>query len=79
MKTLKISLLIVLFTLFAVAGYTQPPPPPGGSGGTGNSSSNKIGGSGPVGSGLFILLGLGAAYGGKKFYDIRKSKEEEKS
>ncbi len=26
----------------------------------------------PIGGGLFILLGLGAAYGGKKLYDKRK-------
>ena len=77
MKTLKISLLIVVFGLFAVAGYTQPPPPPGGSSGSSNGQGNKIGGSGPVGSGLFILLGLGAAYGGKKIYNLRKSKEED--
>jgi len=31
-------------------------------------SGQPIGGGAPVGSGLFILLGLGAAYGGKEVY-----------
>ncbi len=30
----------------------------------------------PIGGGLFILLGLGAAYGGKKLYDKRKTMDE---
>ncbi len=30
------------------------------------------GGPAPVGGGLFILLGLGAAYGGKKLYHLNK-------
>ncbi len=47
--------------------------PPASHGATGNQS----GGSAPIGGGLFILLGLGAAYGGKKLYDHRKSSLEE--
>ena len=30
------------------------------------------GGPAPIGGGLFILLGLGAAYGSKKVYDLKK-------
>jgi len=30
------------------------------------------GGGAPIGGGLFILLGLGAAYGGKKVYNFAK-------
>ena len=30
------------------------------------------GGPAPIGGGLFILLGLGAAYGGKKLYHLSK-------
>lgn len=30
----------------------------------------------PVGGGLFILLGLGAAYAGKKIYDYKKREPE---
>jgi len=38
---------------------------------------NQSGGGAPIGGGLFILLGLGAAYGGKKLYDYKKSTMEE--
>ncbi len=47
--------------------------PPANHGATGNLA----GGGAPIGGGLFILLGLGAAYGGKKWYDHRKSSLEE--
>lgn len=50
-----------------------PPPPPGGS----NNSGNQLGGNAPIGGGLFILLGLGIAYGGRKLYQIRKETLEE--
>ncbi len=52
---------------------TTPPDPPGSHGTTGN----QAGGSAPIGGGLFILLGLGAAYGSKKLYDDRKSEAED--
>jgi len=53
-----------------------PPPPPGGSNGSSNTGNNSNGGSAPIGGGLFILLGLGAAYGGKKIYQLYKEGEE---
>ena len=58
--------------------YSQsaPPPPPSGDEGAGGTSDQRTGGA-PIGGGLFILLGLGAAYGGKKLYDLRKEKLEE--
>lgn len=56
-------ILLMVFCLTPTHG--QPPPPPaGGHGAAGNQES----GGAPIGSGLFILLGLGAAYGGKKIY-----------
>ena len=51
-----------------------PPPPPPGSGH--GQSGNQTGGNAPVGGGLFILLGLGAAYGGKKIYKILKEEDK---
>ncbi len=54
-----------------------PPPPPGGSSGGSNTSGNQNGGNAPIGGGLLILLGLGAAYGGRKLYQIRKETLEE--
>lgn len=46
-----------------------PPPPSGGHG----QSSNQNGGSAPLGSGLAILLTLGAGYGAYKY---KTTKEE---
>ncbi len=53
---------------------TAPPPP---SGGHGLITNQVAGGSAPIGGGLFILLGLGAAYAGKKLYNHKKSLLEE--
>jgi hypothetical protein len=38
----------------------------------GTPQGQPIGGSAPIGGGLFILLGLGAAYGSKKVYELNK-------
>ncbi len=46
----------------------EPPPPPPDHGGTGNVP----GGGAPIGSGLLVLIALGAAYGGKMVYEMRK-------
>lgn len=62
-------LALATTSLFAQA---PPPPPPDH-----NSSGNQTGGNAPIGGGLFILIGLGAAYGGKKIYVLRKEKSEE--
>ena len=73
---MKKQIIAIVFTLFfslaAFNGFTQPPPPPTGAGH--GATGNQNGGNAPIGSGLFILLGLGAAYGGKKVF---KSQEEE--
>lgn len=85
MKTILNNLLktiaILLILGIAHTGIAQdsPPPPPGGStgqsDGTGGADGDRNGA--PIGGGLFILLALGAAYGGKKIYDMRKEKLEE--
>ncbi len=72
-------LIVQIFICLSNSSYSQgPPPPPGGASGTGagGGGSNEANGA-PIGGGLFILLGLAAAYGGKKVYDIRKEKLEE--
>jgi hypothetical protein len=73
-KYLLKTLYIVVFIFFAINGQTQPPPPPSGAGH--GATGNQNGGSAPIGQGLFILLGLSAAYGGKKIYRINKDKSE---
>ncbi len=51
------------------------PNPPANHGSNFNQSPS--GGGAPIGGGLFILLGLGTAYGGKKLYERRKEALEE--
>ena len=66
----KIFLLIIVLIFNVIAFAQDPPPPPGG----GPTADPPLGGGAPIGGGLFILLGLGAAYGGKKIYDLKKKK-----
>jgi len=68
-KQIRTLLLSITFILFAATGFSQPPPPPGGGHG---QTGNQTGGNAPIGGGLFILMGLGAAYGGKKLYSMKK-------
>lgn len=68
--------LTIVFSLFAYNGFSQgPPPPPTGAGH--GASGNQNGGNAPIGGGLFILLGLGAVYGGKKLYRMHAEELEE--
>ena len=70
----KIKIILIITALFVATNmFAQAPPPPPNHG----SSGNQPGGNAPIASGLFILLGLGAAYGGKKIYDINKENMEE--
>ncbi len=40
------------------------------------TGDDPIGGTAPIGSGLIILISMGAAYGAKKVYNARKRLEE---
>jgi len=70
MKTFIKLITITLLTINSIAlfaGAPPPPPPPGhGTGG------NVPGGGAPIGGGLLILIALGAAYGVKKVYEMKK-------
>ncbi len=73
-KKISVSILIVLGLTLSFNSFAQaPPPPPPDHGSTGNQN----GGNAPIGSGILILLGLGAAYGGKKLYDSNKEELED--
>ncbi len=76
MKKITITLLVLLaLTISSTNLLAQgPPPPPPGSGH--GQSGNQTGGNAPVGGGLFILLGLGAAYGGQKIYEVLKEEDK---
>jgi hypothetical protein len=76
MKKINKILLIVLITVAftSVDIFAQgpgPPPPPDHS-----SIGNQNKGGAPIGGGLFILLGLGVAYGGFKGYKFYKKKNK---
>ena len=68
-KTIAIPITIILLTI-NVSLAQDPPPPPGH-----GTSGNVSGGGAPIGSGLLVLIALGAAYGGKKVFDYRKIKK----
>ncbi len=71
-KIARITLLIA-FAFAANQLLAQvPPPPPSGHGSGGNQPAN--GGGAPIGGGLGIMLALGAAWGGKKLYVLKKQK-----
>lgn len=61
-------LFIIVPVIVSNASSPPPPPPPGGPG----TGETPIGGPAPIGSGLVILISMGAAYGAKKVYNARK-------
>lgn len=67
---LKKTLLAALPVLFMFSAAIAQPPPPGDHGGDDDIQPA------PIGSGLALLLGMGAAYGAKKVYDARKKIRE---
>jgi len=58
---------IYVCSAFAEGPKDDPPPPPGGGHGGGG---NQMGA--PIDGGLSILLALGACYGGRRIYTLRK-------
>jgi len=80
MKKLKniffpILITVLLATSVSPVLASEPPEPPGQGHGTGGDL--PPGGGAPIGSGTFILIALGAAYGGKKIYNINKGELED--
>lgn len=69
------TILAIAFVVCSSVMLAQGPPnPPGvGHGGTGDQPA---GGGAPIGSGIGILLALGATYGAAKFYQTRKDETE---
>lgn len=70
------SILLVAAATISFNSMAQAPPPNPPSGTNTGANSNGSGGGAPIGGGVFILLGLGAAYGGKKIYQLYKEGEE---
>ena len=72
MKKISKVIAVLMLTAGSFTVSAQPPPPPnGGPGGGGGDTEDALGGGAPIGGGLFILLGLGAAYGGRKLYQLK--------
>ncbi len=69
MRTL---LLIITVLCFTLAGVSQPPSPSQ----SGKSSRNIPGGGAPIGGGVFILLGLAAVYGVRKYIVVKEELED---
>jgi len=70
-KNIVATLVLVAFLMISGTVLADAPPDPGGDPGTGGGT--PVGGS-PIGGGIAILLSLGAAYGSKKIYNLRKEK-----
>jgi len=65
-KTFLVIGFLSVLPLLSIGQTTDPGGPGGAPGGT------PVGGGAPIEGGLFILLSLGAAYGGKKVFDLNK-------
>jgi len=72
LKVLGMAVLLLVSSASVVLADPPPPPDPGGSPVTGGGT--PVGA--PIDGGLGILLAMGAAYGGRKFYQARKEKKE---
>ena len=73
-KSILSKVVVILFLVFLNINLPAQPPPPSDHG---SSENTPPGGGAPIGSGIALLLVLGATYGGKKVYDFRKHKQIE--
>jgi len=67
-----IKILVLTTAIFLSMGIrAQNPPHPNGGGGPGGGNV-PVGGGAPIDGGLTIMLLMGAAYGSKKIYQMKK-------
>ena len=71
MKKKIITLVAVILMAMAPSILIFAQPNPGQNSGSTPVGGGPIGGNAPIGGGLAILLGMGAAYAGKKAYDAQ--------
>jgi hypothetical protein len=71
MKKTIITLSAVILLALAPAAVIFAQPNPGQNSGSTPVGGGPIGGNAPIGSGMVIMLALGAAYAGKKAYDAQ--------
>jgi hypothetical protein len=67
-KSIIVAAMILSFPLLSLA---QTPPHPNGGNAPGGTNT-PVGGGAPIDGGLTIMLLLGAAYGSKKIYHLKK-------
>ncbi len=78
---MKKNILVIILTgfffmlSFVLTAVETEPGDPGGDPDPGGE--DPLGGGAPIGSGTLLLIGLGAAYGGKKVYKLYKDNQEE--
>jgi hypothetical protein len=73
MKTIKLIITGIFFFFLTNGVLAQgPPDPPDGHG---QDEDQDPGGNAPISGGVFILLGLGAAYGAKKAFENKRKSE----
>ncbi len=72
-KIISIIAILMFFLAFSVNAQVLGPEDPNGGP---EGGDDPIGGGAPIGGGSLILIGLAAAYGGKKVFDLRKNQEE---
>ncbi len=70
-KTIMMIMLVSLIPFNLMAQKDGPPNPEE------TPTGDAVGEGAPIGSGLIIMLTLGAAYGGKKIYSLSKEELEE--
>lgn len=68
MKSIKYLITGIILIVAISFSYGQPNPPDD----HGSSDNQGPGGNAPIASGITILLTLGAAYGGRKTYQLLK-------
>lgn len=72
-KAIKFLLITGLILALPIIFKGQPPSPPHPNGGSGPDGDNTVvGGAAPVDGGLTFLLILGAAYGSRRVYRMKK-------
>jgi len=75
MKKILNLILVAAFLVLSIDAPAQAPPPPPSNPSAG--SNLPVGGTAPIGSGLVIMLALGAAYGARKFASEHNTGEAE--
>lgn len=76
MKKQLIRIIAIVLLISAPSLLSLAQPNPGQNSNNSNVGGGPIGGNAPIGSGMALLIGLGAAWGAGKAY-VSKNKQEE--